>query len=409
MPKSLIVDGTAFDAPADINPGVYSSAVFDAPTEAGAESKPKGLTTSQKIAKYSGYLPTAGAFVGGGLSALAAPGTAGASLLGGSALAGLGAAAGKAGEQLIKRAVGEDSPDTTVDAAKEIVKEGAWTAALNMAGGKLIEKLGPSLKLAGKQILKGFARIDERAAMKVLNDPNILTRAKPLAQAKEDFSNFFKSSGYEYGSDALKYATGKRTLSDQAADDFITDVIVKIEGKVHPSEIPFVTQEALAARYGMKDAIKRAARSGNNDKARVFIQAKNQVDDWIESNLPGFSAVRKEYEESKIKQAFEPLFPLNKNNETSVLGVITSLGSTLGAGGVFGPTAAIPGAIVSSPKIAGIAIKAADKLGNKATGAGVSELISKYITPEVIKAEYKAGKLDKSTAAQMLRENHGFQ
>lgn len=393
--------------------------VFEEGQLRDAPVAPPAMTMGQKISKAAEYLPTAGAIVGGGLSMAAAPGTAGASLLGGSALAGLGAAAGKAGEQIVKRMVGEKAPATSGEAAGEIVKEGAFTAAINAAGGKLMQMLAPSAKVAAKQILKGFARIDERASMKVLNDPNILTRAKDMPVAKENFSNFFKSIGFEYGPRSVKAATGKLALSDNAADDLIIDTIGRIEGikgiagKKTKQE---VVQQALAARYSVSDALKRASRSGNDSKVRLFIEGRNQIDDWLETQIPGFAAVRKEYEEAKIKQAFSHLFPLNKNKETSVLGIMTTLGSTLTAGGTLGPIAAIPAAAVSSPKIAGMAIKAAEKLGTAPVGAGASELVGKSVadfipTPEAqqIKADYKAGKIDRATAAQMLRENHGFQ
>lgn len=489
MPESIIVDASAFDTPADIKPGVYSDDVFDKEV---ATPEQKEKTFRDKISKASEYFPAAGALVGGGLSMLAAPGTAGASLLGGSALAGLGAAAGKAGEQLVKRGLGEEAPKTSMEAAKEIGKEGAWTATINAAGGKVLEAVAPTAKVLAKQVLKGFARIDERAAKMVLNDPKILKRALPLDEAKEVFSNFFKNIGFEYGPKSVKAATGKLSLSDDAADDFISATIDKIgrfdgtdetgmsawelmqsrwakrmAGKAEEA-IPLVklpenaqaikdtVQEALATRFAAGDAIKRATRSGNDSKAKLFIEGKNHIDEWLETQIPGFAGVRKVYEEAKIKKAFEPLLPLNKNKETSVLGVLTSLGSAVGAGGAFGPLAALPAAAISSPKLAGMAIKGAALATTKPAVAMVSELLGEKakeftdavfskgieterkdhptipeeylphlvadelkadpnfyntessITPEEIKAQYKAGKLDKATAAKMLRENHGF-
>lgn len=47
--------------------------------------------------------------------------------------------------------------------------------------------------------------------------------------------------------------------------------------------------------------------------------------------------------------------------------------------------------------------------GNTIIGNAVGKYVGKYIpTPLEIKAKYKAGELDKATAAKMLRENHGF-
>lgn len=391
--------------------------------------KPEETTMAQKIAKGAGFLPTVGAIGGGILSAAAAPGTMGASLAGGSALVGLGAAAGKAGEQIVKRAVGEEAPETSTEAAKEIFVEGGLTAALNMVGGKILQAVAPAAKSAAKQILRGFARVDENVAGKVLSDPTILTRAKPMEEVKKLFSKFFKDNGFVYGDDSVKAATGRLALPSNTADDFIIDTLGKIEavsgtttgkeGATKLIDLPenkeFVRktiQEALAARYAIRDGIKRAARSGNDSLAARFIKGRNQIDDWLETQIPGFAGVRKQYEEAKIRMAFEPLFPLNKNKETSVLGVMSTIVGTFGAGGIAGPMAAIPVGIASSPKLAGAAIRAAEAIGGRPAGAAASGLAAKGIqsvmSPDEIKSMYKSGKLSKAEAAQMLRDKHGF-
>jgi hypothetical protein len=338
-------------------------------------------TTAEKIGRAAEFLPTAGAVLGGGASLLAAPGTMGASLLGGSALAALGASAGKAGEQIIKRVVGQDAPKTVGEAALDIGKEGVITGVLNATFAKIIPIMAPAFKKIAPGVLKALQGLDERATAKVLSDPDILARAKPIEEAEKIFSGFFEKNGFAYGPKAVKATTGKVALGDQAADDLISNTIAKIEavsgtttGKVGATQLTklpenqqFVketVQEALAARYSIGDAVQRALKSGNNSKARVFIESKHTVDDWIETQLPGFSAVRKVYEEAKIKQAFCSIWPKNKNGTTSVLrglGALATGGTgNLWAAPLFSPLsgqAAIRGAQIATkaPVVAGAA------------------------------------------------------
>jgi len=343
------------------------------------------LTIGQKIGKAAEILPTAGAVAGGLLSATAAPATMGASLAGAAGLAGLGAAAGKAGEQIIKRAVGEEAPKTSTEALKEIAKEGAWTATLDATFGKLIPLLSPVFKKVMPGTLKALQGIDERTALKVVNDPDILSRAKSMKEAGKEIGDFFEKNGFTYGRKSVKSATGKLGLSDNAADDFIVDTIGKIEavsgtttgkeGATKLIDLPenkeFVKQtiqEALAARYAMKDAIKRAVRSGNDEKAKMFIESRNIVDDWLETQIPGFAGVRKTYEEAAAKEAFSSVFPKNQNATTSVLRYFAALGA-----GAFNPfaTAAI------SPMVGGAAIRTGAALAKSGPVAGMAELAGK--------------------------------
>lgn len=361
-------------------------------------------TMGQKISKAAEYFPPVGAMAGGLVSMSAAPGTAGASLLGSSALVGMGAATGKAVEQLVKRAVGEKSPKTSGEALGQIAQEGFITGAMNAVIGKMLPLFEPAVKKIVPGILKAFQGIDERVAAKVVSDPDILFRAKSMDVAKKEFSDFFEGVGYTYGPKSVKAATGKLALSDNAADDFIIDTLGRIEG-LPPSAggatQKEVVQQALAARYAVKDAVKRAVRAGNDTKSRMFIEGRNQIDDWLETQIPGFSAIRKTYEESMAKEAFSSVFPKNQNGTVSVLRAIAATA----AGGAVNPLAVA----AASPLSGRAAVQSAKVATTPASIAGISQILAKKLSPDQIKELYKEKQIDRMTAAQMLRENHGFQ
>ncbi len=78
-----------------------------------------------------------GAAIGGTIGAIAGAPGLGTSLIG----AGLGAGAGEAGEQLIRRGLGLPAPETSFEAGKEIIKEGALGVA-GEAGGRVVVGAG---------------------------------------------------------------------------------------------------------------------------------------------------------------------------------------------------------------------------------------------------------------------------
>lgn len=317
-------------------------------------------------------LPAIGAIAGGAASMAAAPGTAGSSLLGGSLLAGVGAATGEAGKQLLRRAVGASAPKTSGEAAGTIAEQGAYNAAINYIGGKAFEVAAKPLKPMVAQLMKGFNAVDERIGMKVLNDPDILLRAKPMKEAEKAFSDFFTENKYTYGDRAVKAATGKLALSDNAADDMISEVLSKtIE---QPVGTPETIQQALAARFAVRDAIGRATRAGNDSKARLFIEGRNEIDDWLENQLPGFKDVRKMYEEAKIKETFSSFLPKNKNGQASVLRAWGSVAGGLAAGAAGNPVLGAAGALAVSPMTAGTLIKGAAIASKYPTRAAASAL-----------------------------------
>lgn len=106
--------------------------------------------TRKFIRGVANALPTVG---GIGAPIVGAIGTGGVSLPATAALAGAGAAAGEGVKQAILSALGDQKP-TLAEAALPVVKEGATTAALTYAGGKLFQGAGKGLKLAKDLVTK---------------------------------------------------------------------------------------------------------------------------------------------------------------------------------------------------------------------------------------------------------------
>jgi len=107
------------------------------------------ITTEDKpdaFQRFGKALPIGGAVIGGLMGA----GAGGLPAIGG---AGLGGAAGEAGRQLLGRALGEPSPQTSMEAAKGIGKQGAMGA-----GGEL---LGQGIGAAAGAAFRGLPKIGQ--------------------------------------------------------------------------------------------------------------------------------------------------------------------------------------------------------------------------------------------------------
>lgn len=133
--------------------GAQSASQPQIPAEATPPSAAPESKTRKFVRGVANALPTVG---GIGFPAVAAIGSGGLSLPATAGLAGLGAAGGTAGKQLILRALGdkEGVPTSSLDAAKEIGIEGAKDAALTYVGGKVISGGIKGAKLAKDLITK---------------------------------------------------------------------------------------------------------------------------------------------------------------------------------------------------------------------------------------------------------------
>jgi len=347
-----------------------------------APEQPKDEINKSAIYNIAKGLPTAGALAGGMISMAAAPGTFGATALGAPIFAGAGAATGKAVENIILSAIGaKDAPETVLEGAGEVIKEGALTSIIDRVGGNLISKMANKAKPAFAQALKAFEGIDERSAFKVLNDPDILLRAKPMPEASKEFGDFIEKSGYKYGKDAVEEAFGVFKLSEPQSIKLINRTIKRI-GQVKglekfPENKEFIkdtVQDALAGRYELSNSISKEFARGAKDEARSTMQKLEQVDDWLETQIPGFRDVRKTYSEAKIAESFSPFLPTNKNGSVSVLRTLSALGAS-----VLNPYKGIPYLLASSPFVGGTVLKGVAKTvpASPAIGASISNIAAK--------------------------------
>lgn len=347
------------------------------PIQMAEPKKEPGM--AEQIAKG---LPMAGAAAGGMIAAASAPGTFGASLIGGPALVGAGAAIGKSVENIILSMVGaEDAPESVMEGAGEIIKEGALAAMFDRLGGKIIAGLSKKSKPAAVQALKAFEGIDERDAFRVLNDPDILLRGKPMEQAEKEFGEFIQNSGYKYGKDAVEEVTGVFRIGENQANKLINRTINRMKIVKGLEKMPEnrelvkeTVQEALAGRHELSNAIGREFARGGKEEARAMMTKLQQVDDWLETQIPGFKSVRAMYSEAKIKEAFRPFLPTNKNGTVSVLRTLSALGAS-----VLNPAKGIPYLLASSPFVGGTVISGIARTKPVAQGIGgaVSEMAAK--------------------------------
>lgn len=363
------------------------------------EAKPKetgGIKAGiQQIAKG---LPAAGALAGGMVSMAAAPGTMGASLAGGSLLAGAGAALGKGAQNVIESAIGsEEAPKTAIEGAGRIATEFSLNSALNMIGGTLIPKLAKSIRPTMAQAMKAFEGLDEKLGMRVLKDPEILLRAKPIEQAKEEFGTFIKESGFKYGPDAIEEVTGKVRIGEVEANKLINRTIKRIDQvkglEKYPENAPFIqdtVQDALAGREALSDSI---FKEKNKQTQKYLLGKLDTVDDWLESKIPGFAKVRGDYADSMLAEKFKPFLPQNKDGSTSVLRTLAGFGST-----VLNPIKGGAAMLAASPYVAGKAIQGAALVGNKAVGAVAAQKVGELLGDKA--SQFSEGLFSKGIAKE---------
>lgn len=262
------------------------------------------------------------------------------------------------------------------------------------------------------QAIKVMSGVSEKTTARILNNPEILTTAKPIEEAEKEFGQFIKNSGFEYGPKAMAKVLGKAKWSEAEADAVANNVIARIErlagtdetgmsakeimehrwlqramykpeGPTPLGQLPenkkFIkqtTQQALAARQSLSHAATTEITGGHNDMAKYLLDKVDIIDDWIEKIVPGFDKVRQDYSNAKAAQAFESWLPVNKTGTPSFL-----RGAALGG---LVSTGNIHEALAMSPKLTGMALKGAVKSApyiEKAAGniSALAEQISKRV------------------------------
>lgn len=335
-----------------------------------------------------------------------------------------GAAAGRATQKAVAQGINVVQPGV---AAKENVGQvltdvGAQAAGEGLAGlgGKAITWGLDKAKPIVKEVLHGTSNVPFFNMNAAIDDPNILLRAKDLPVMKQELPQFFESKRLTYGQDALKAATGKLKLADNAADDFTLDVINRIDNLtgVNENGIPFtdflqpnalqeLNQSVLAARYGLKDAINRAEKAGNETLKQRFTNSKKLLDDWLMQQVPGAKKVLTDYSEAKTKDAFNSLWPLRTNSKRPDWGrVLTSMGVAGGAvlkGMPFGVLAPV----AASPKAVGLGIRGLAGAKYIFETAAKSKLPSSAVRPMIAHFMQNATDQEKTTLSNLIKQ-YGF-
>ena len=309
------------------------------------------------------WLPMAGGVIGGAIPLAIAPATGGVSLGAESAAVGLGTAAGVLGKNIIKGVIGEKS-DSPIQSTKKAVTEGVMAGGFNIIGGKIIPALAKSAKPMAAQLIKAFEGVDEKTAIRVIKDPDILGRALPMQEAEQKFGEFIQGTGFKYGPEAVESVTGDMQLSPQKALDLTNGIFKKIEQvkglEKFPENADFIKntiQEALAARTELSDDITRAFTANLKTKGRFLMGKLDRLDDYLETQIPGYENARIMYSEAKAKEAFSPMLATNKNGSVSVLRSLGAIAQT-----AYDPVRGIPMMAASSPYVGGKIIQAYGKL-----------------------------------------------
>lgn len=166
------------------------------PLTAPVQKQQGMMGKSIEYLKSGKYLPMLGATIGGVAGSELGPGAMGTAALGG--------AAGESARQLLQRAQGNNAPQTSLDAAKQIGIQGGLSAAGEGAGQLAGKALGPLWNVIKKPIGSGMSKVGEtmtgvpaRQFGRLWKDPKALYRLKTLGQAGDEFGSALKKEGID--------------------------------------------------------------------------------------------------------------------------------------------------------------------------------------------------------------------
>lgn len=274
-----------------------------------------------------------------------------------------GAAFGPAGEairQSLSMAAGNTN---AADAAKEVFKVAALSGAFK-AGGAIAGKaastqfaksLRGSLIKFGSQLIKTTSGVPEKFGAAVLSNPDILTKAPTLEAAGKIYRDAIR--GTPGARDYLLEQSGDLIMSAGDATKIVNEAFVKLSSA---KEIGLA--EALAARQSASFLLQAAKLGNPEQRANLsnLIKAKNALDDFLESGLPGFKSASKTYFEANAREAFTHILPQNKNLSANVLRGLGGL-AVLSSGMLMKAPFLIAAALPLSPRVQGLAIRGASK------------------------------------------------
>ena len=289
-------------------------------------------------------------------SAIAAGLTGGASLpvtVGAQALAGGGA---EAYRQLLAKATGQKSPETSTEAATGIAKSGIFGGASQAvlgAASTIGEALAPTATKLGAQLLRVGPAIKEKYGKVLLENLDKLGIAPTPELVKQSYDAFEKYAGIK-GLNALFRESGEQ-LTAPKAQEILSKAYLAIKGKQQLS--PQQAYEASQAGRWLRDQ----ARLGNTEQIGNLANTnywKHTVDDYLETLFPEYKNLRFDALLSKAVEQTKSLLPLNQNLSPNVLRPFSVGAIAANALERGNPLPLVMGPLIS-PKVAGLALRGA--------------------------------------------------
>lgn len=249
----------------------------------------------------------------------------------------------------------------------------------------------PTARRIGAQAIRIGSGVPTKIAEAALRDPDMLLRARPASEVGKEIGDYLGSrtvtesvtdpltgavsqvtrpGGLKYNVEGLQeLIPGKFVPS--TADKF--DLLNGAMGKLRSGNLG--VQEALVARQQTSKML--STPNWQNPElaaAKTEIgKALEELDAFIEPQLPEMGGLRQAYRDSKVAEEFSNWLPLNRNSSPNVLrSVLATREAAIGAGAALGMGVGSPAALLAlpaiSPKFYGTAIKGAALAGKIPAG-----------------------------------------
>jgi hypothetical protein len=325
-----------------------------------------GLTTNEPTKGVGGVLGR-GALpaIGSGLGAMG--GTVAGMGVGSIPGAGIGSAAGESARQSLVSAFGKGKPRRLAEVVAPVATEGAL-GMLGQKGGEMVSGGVRRLADAALPQLTSFATKVPTKFTEAAVKGNL--KGAPTVKAAGSAYEDLISSGNMRGLDKslehvfdgkLNITTGDWIEVAQRAKTMMND------GTLTPQDALWARQ--AIAKYQTAPRLQKESFAG---VAAHLDELQTQLDDYLETAIPGFADVRNNYFRAKGKEAFDSWLPLNKDKSPDTLRfLMTSLAQPAG----------LP---IMSPKIAGGAIAGMNAVGPvldetvKRAPTGLGQLMERF-------------------------------
>lgn len=232
----------------------------------------------------------------------------------------------------------------------------------------------------------------ERNHQAILNDPSILSRAKPVEQASEDYAN--RIPGLQ---GLVDYIRGTSKKSVPTFGDFTKTLD---ESKANIASGSGTLQDALNQVQSVNKIMAHKEFTKDPSIVRGLMQDREDAINLLEQSNPGFAEANKGLREAHLSDFYNNWFPQNKNGTPSVLrGFVAAKNaaqgvSDLAQGSPIAGATRLGAAAISSPKLAGMGLRTLNTLGKEVGGvenpATLDELsnLSEQIAEKQSNAQY---------------------